>query len=112
MIKIIVEITYASVLGAIGTAFAAYKAVCFVMDRYGIGERRKESKLMRDGMRNMMRELIRQAHSNYHSRGWIEEDELEHIEKVNETYRSLGGNGTAARWMKELENLPREEGKS
>lgn len=52
---------------------------------------------MKDGMRNMMRELIRQAHSQWNQSGFIDEDELEHIEKVYETYHALGGNGTATR---------------
>ena len=39
------------------------------MDRYHLGERRKESMIMRDGMRNMMRELIRQSHLQYTAKG-------------------------------------------
>ena len=52
---------------------------------------------MEKGMCNLMRETIRQAHQSYTTAGYIEEDELSHIEKVWNVYHSLGENGTADR---------------
>ena len=103
------EISFATILGAAAIIWGAYQGVCWILDRYNVGKRRKESKLLRDANRNMMRELIRASHHEFLGKGYIREDELEHIEKINETYHQLGGNGTAARWMTELRNLPREK---
>ena len=44
-----------------------------------------------------MREIIRRTHHDAMRDTYIEDDELEHLEKVYETYHSLGGNGTADR---------------
>lgn len=55
-----------------------------------------------------MREIIRMNHHQHVTLdGFIDEDELEHIEKVYESYHALGGNGTADRWIRELRELPR-----
>jgi hypothetical protein len=56
---------------------------------------------------NMMRELIRTSHRDAVAAGWIDEDELEHVEKVYSVYHALGGNGTGDRWMAELRQLRR-----
>lgn len=43
----------------------------------------------------------------YMSRGWITKDEYEDLHKyLYNPYRELGGNGTAERYMKEIEKLP------
>ena len=44
-----------------------------------------------------MREIIRNAHHDFTSLGYIPEGELEHVEKVYTTYHELKGNGTADR---------------
>ena len=102
-------VTYEGVVAAVTSLWVLYKAVCFIMDRYHLGENRKRKWLMEKGMCNLMRETIRQAHQSYTTAGYIEEDELSHIEKVWNVYHSLGENGTADRWMQEIIALPRRE---
>lgn len=42
----------------------------------------------------------------YLERGWITRDEYETMRSLFEPYDKLGGNGSGAKIMKELENLP------
>lgn len=42
----------------------------------------------------------------YLERGWITRDEYETMQDLFEPYIKLGGNGSGAKIMKELENLP------
>lgn len=42
----------------------------------------------------------------YLERGWITRDEYETMQGLFEPYIKLGGNGSGAKIMKELENLP------
>ena len=102
-----VILTPQTIVVSIATLFALYKGVCWVLDRYQIGEKRKEYALMREANQALMREVIRTAHKESIAAGAIDEDELEHIENVYAIYSALGGNGTGARWMDELRNLPR-----
>lgn len=47
----------------------------------------------------------------YLDRGWIETDELADLNRyLYEPYRKLGGNGTAEKLMKKVENLPNKKG--
>lgn len=94
-------------VAAILAAFSLYQAVCWLLDRYNVGEKRKERKLLIEALMNMMRELIRTAHKDAISQGFIDEDELEHVEKIYNVYQALGGNGTGDRWMEELRQLRR-----
>lgn len=93
----VIELNYESIVAAISTIFAIYKAICWLMDRYEIGQKRKENKLMRLGSVNLMREIIRTAHREALTQGYMDEDELEHVEKVYEVYHALGGNSVADR---------------
>ena len=52
---------------------------------------------MKEANKNLMREVIRTAHKEHINDDVIDEDELEHIEHVYQTYHLLGGNGTADR---------------
>ena len=94
-------------LGAVMAAFTLYQSVCWLLDRFQIGEKRKQHALLMSAQMNMMRELLRSAHKEAQQQGSIDEDELEHIEKVWQTYHSLGGNGTGDRWIQEIRALPR-----
>lgn len=44
--------------------------------------------------------------------GYIDSDELEHIERVYELYHELGGNGSGTRMMEDLRKLPRQMDKN
>ena len=94
-------------VAAILAAFSLYQSVCWLLDRYSVGEKRKERKLLMEAQMNMMRELIRTSHRDATAQGFIDEDELEHVEKVYNVYHALGGNGTGDRWMVELRQLRR-----
>lgn len=59
---------------------------------------------------NLMREVIRSAHKDALKDGFIDEDELEHVEKVYECYHELGGNSVADRWIDELRKIERRNG--
>lgn len=67
------------------------------MDRYDIGAKRREAKLMRQATMFLMCEIIRSAHQDCTLEGYVDEDNLQHIEKTYEVYKALGGNGTAER---------------
>lgn len=45
----------------------------------------------------LMCEIIRVSYRECMADGFIEESDLEHIEKTYELYKALGGNGTAER---------------
>lgn len=59
----------AAIAALITTLFALYKAVCFVMDRYSVGDKRKMIKANMEGTRNSMREIIRIAHHDHIAAG-------------------------------------------
>ncbi len=63
---------------------------------------------MQAANKNMMRQLIRQAHKEFTAEGAIDEDQLQHIQQVYQVYHALGGNGTADRWINELRDLKRK----
>lgn len=92
---------------ALAAMFALYQSICWLLDRYKIGAKRKEHSLLMSAQMNMMRELLRTTHKDAMQDGYIDEDELEHVEKVYHVYHELGGNGTGDRWMEELRRLPR-----
>lgn len=94
-------------IGAVMAAFTLYQSVCWLLDRFQIGEKRKQHALLMSAQMNMMRELLRSSHKECMEKGSIDEDELEHIEKVYSTYHALHGNGTGDRWMEEMRGLPR-----
>lgn len=95
---------------AVSTVFTVYKGICWILDRYEVGKKRKLSKALATASRNNMREILRINHHQYAEiDGFITEDSLEHIEQVYDTYHCLGGNGTATRWMNEMRQLPREK---
>ena len=102
------ELTGQTIVISAGAIWALYQAVCWIMDRYNIGQKRKQYRLMQQANKNMMRQLIRNAHKQFCGLGQIDEDELEHIEQVYQVYHSLGGNGTANRWINELRELKRK----
>ena len=102
------ELTGQTIVISAGAIWALYQAVCWIMDRYNIGQKRKQYRLMQQANKNMMRQLIRTAHKQFVADGGIDEDQLEHIEQVYQVYHSLGGNGTADRWIKELRELKRK----
>lgn len=102
------EVTGTSVIFLTATIWALYKGICWVMDRYRIGEKRKEYYLLKESNKLTMREFIRNAHKQGIAAGYIDEDELEHIEEVYSTYHALKGNGTGDRWMKEIRELKRK----
>lgn len=88
---------------------AIYKVVMMLLDKFKVGEKRKEYHLMKEANLCLMREVIRDNHREWTEKGYIDDDELEHIESVYKVYEGLGGNGTGARWMKELRKLPRKD---
>ena len=97
-------------VAAILAALSLYQGLCWLLDRYKVGEKRQQHMLVVQAQMNMMRELIRATHRDSTLEGWIDEDELEHIESVYSTYHALGGNGTGDRWMDEIRRLPRQAG--
>ncbi len=102
------QFTYEALFGALGSLWAFYKALCWIADRYNIGQKRKEAQLVKQSHVAMLRELIRLEYKEDMRQGFVDSEELEHVEKLYELYHSLGGNGTATRWMEELRNLPRQ----
>lgn len=102
-----IEINGQTLVVSIAGLFAVYKAICFILDRYGIGRKRQEYILLARSNQQLIRELIRNAHKQFIPKGQIDQDELEHIEQVYQIYHQLGGNGTASRWMDELRGLKR-----
>ena len=107
-VEMVFELTGTTIVVSAATLYSLYQAICWILDRYHIGEKRKEYYLMKEANKNMMRELIRTAHKDAITARVIDEDELEHIESVYETYHALGGNGTGDRWMRELRSLARK----
>lgn len=104
----VIELSLANVIAAISITYGVYQSICWLLDRYHIGEKRKEYQLIKESNKVLMREVIRSAHIEYMAQDWIDEDELEHLEKVYALYHNLKGNGTGDRWMKELRELPRK----
>ena len=102
------ELTGGTIVISAATLWAIYQAICWVMDRYHIGEKRKEYYLMKESNKALMRDVIRNAHREAIMDGSIDEDELEHLEEVYSIYHALNGNGTGDRWMNELRSLPRK----
>lgn len=70
------------ILSVAAAILALYQSVCWLLDRYQIGSRRKQRALLMSAQMNMMRELLRSMHREAKAAGSIDEDELEHIEKV------------------------------
>lgn len=101
------ELTGQTIVLSTATLWALYQCICWVMDRYQIGEKRKEYFLIKESTKATMREVIRNTHKDAIKAGSIDEDELQHIEEVYAIYHSLKGNGTGDRWMKEIRELPR-----
>ena len=101
------EVSGQTIFISVSVLYALYQAICWIMDRYNIGGKRKQYKLMQQANKNMMRQLLRNAHKQFVAQGCIDEDELEHIEQVYQTYHQLGGNGTANRWISQLRDLKR-----
>lgn len=106
------QFTYEELVAALGSIWALYKALCYIADRYNIGQKRKESKLLKQANMNMMKEIIRLEHKDFMRQGWVDSDELEHIERVYELYHELGGNGSGTRMMEDLRKLPRQMDKT
>lgn len=104
----IFELTGTTIVVSAATLWTIYQGICWIMDRYHIGERRKEYYLMREANKVLMREAIRTAHRDAMAANYIEEDELEHVEEVYSVYHSLKGNGTGDRWMQEIRQLERK----
>lgn len=102
------ELTGTTVVVSAATLWSVYKAICWLMDRYQIGRKRKDYHLLQKSNKIMMRQMIRDAHREYMAAGVIDEDELEHLEDVYSVYHSLGGNSSGDRWMKEIRKLPRK----
>ena len=102
------ELSGQTIVISFATLYALYQAICWIMDRYNIGQKRKQYRLMQQANKNMMRQLIRNAHKQFVAEGAIDEDQLEHIEQVYQTYHQLGGNGTADRWISQLRELKRK----
>lgn len=102
------ELTGTTIVVSAATLWALYQGICWIMDRYQIGEKRKEYYLMKEANKMMMRELIRNAHKEAKEEGCIDEDELGHIEEVYSIYHNLKGNGTGDRWIDEIRKLKRK----
>ena len=103
----VIQLTSQSVVISAATLWALYKAICWVMDRYKIGEKRKEYLLLQKSNKLVLRQIIRDTHKEALAAGYIDEDELEHLEEVYTLYKKLNGNGTGDRWMKEIRKLKR-----
>ena len=101
----VIEFTSQSIVVSVATLWALYQAVCWVMDRYKIGKKRKDYHLLQKSNKLIMRQIIRNAHEEALAAGYIDEDELEHLEEVYALYKRLNGNGTGDRWMKEIRKL-------
>ena len=106
------QFSYEALIGALGSIWAFYKGLCWLADRYNWGQKRKEEKLFKQANMNMMKEIIRLEHRDFMRQGWVDNDELEHIEKVYELYHALGGNGSGTRMMDDLRKLPRQKDKA
>lgn len=104
----VLELTGQTIVISVATLYALYQALCWILDRYNIGQKRKEYRLMQQASKNMMRQIIRYSHKQYKAAGVVDEDQLEHIEQVYQVYHQLGGNGTADRWIKQLRDLKRK----
>lgn len=102
------ELTGQTIVISGAALWALYQAVCWLMDRYHIGEKRKEYYLMKESNKLMMREVLRNAHKEAIEEHTIDEDELMHVEEVYHIYHELKGNGTGDRWIQELRQLERK----
>ena len=102
------ELTGGTIVLSAASLWALYQCICWIMDRYQIGEKRKEYFLMKESNKMLMREVIRNAHKEAIEAGFIDEDELGHIEEVYAIYHKLKGNGTGDRWINEIRQLPRK----
>lgn len=102
------ELSGQTIVFSAASLWALYQAICWILDRYHIGEKRKEYYLMKEANKAIMRDLIRRTHNEAVDANEIDEDELEHVENVHSIYHDLGGNGTGDRWMEELRKLPRK----
>ena len=102
------ELTGGTIVISAAAIWALYQAVCWILDRYHIGEKRKEYFLMKESNKVLMREVIRNAHKEATAAGYIDEDELGHIEEVYSIYHASKGNGTGDRWIHEIRQLPRK----
>lgn len=102
------ELTGETIVVSASVLWALYQCICWVLDRYQIGTKRKEYYLMKEANKLMMREVIRNAHIEAITNGFIDEDELQHLEEVYHIYHSLNGNGTGDRWIQEIRNLKRK----
>ncbi len=102
-----IELTGQTLVISLSSVIAIYKFLCYLSDRYELTKRAKEYQLLKVANKNLMREVIRTTHRDAMAARKIDEDELEHVEQVYDTYSKLGGNGTAQRWIDEIRQLKR-----
>ena len=103
----VIQLTGQAVVVSAATLWALYKAICWVMDRYEIGKKRKEYHLLQKSNKLILRQIIRDTHREALAAGYIDEDELEHLEEVYALYKKFKCNGTGDRWMEEIRELKR-----
>ena len=51
----VLELTGQTIVISVATLYALYQALCWILDRYNIGQKRKEYRLMQQASKNMMR---------------------------------------------------------
>lgn len=59
-----------------------------------------------EGTKDTLRYMLQRQHAQYMVTGYISSHQLDEFNEQFETYASLGGNGTAAGWKREIETLP------
>lgn len=69
----------------------------------------KQQKKDRDanskGTMLLLRGQLKSYHKEYMERGYVTSDELAEYLEIYEAYHSLGGNGVATHWKKDVETL-------
>lgn len=71
----------------------------------------KEQEVIKQGIRALLRNDIRQAYKECVAKGHCSNDDMEDIQDMYDSYHDLGGNGSATRMLNKLKDLPTEEPK-
>lgn len=58
------------------------------------------------GQKALLRHALHEDYKKYMSQGYIRSLQLREFEEAYEIYRKEGGNGTAIKWLHDIENLP------
>lgn len=69
----------------------------------------EETSRQGQGMRILLRSSMQRDHQRLVDQGYVTSQQLRDFQEAYDIYHQEGGNGTAARWLEDVNNLPIED---